>query len=54
MQYKVLVRWGDLHNTVEHLERDVEKALSEGWKLNGGVSITQNTYSVVVAQAMIK
>lgn len=59
MDYKILT--GESFKSTEYaireLEREVKSYMKEGWKPQGGVSITKfgsSSYIFTVAQAMIK
>ena len=55
MQYKIVQTSANLMTfATSKLQEEVEKHLKEGWKLQGGVSISCTDYKAIAAQAMIK
>ncbi|MCI3860097.1 DUF1737 domain-containing protein [Lactococcus garvieae] len=49
MRYKVLE-----FNSRFDLQKEVNEKLRQGWKLQGGVSITSHGMSIYCSQAMVK
>ena len=59
MEYKVIVVSNPYEiNAVKQFEREVKEYIRDGWKLQGGVSVTRTDYDnnqqTVLAQALIK
>ena len=56
MEYRIIygVSCSDLNSAVTDLQRQIRRVISEGWKLQGGVSITMNKNIYIVCQAIYR
>ena len=56
MQYEVVYAQGDnMGSTVSELEKEVERLCRNGWKPQGGITITTSPFKMCYAcQAMVK